>query len=120
MGQCKYRSEKIYCKRRFPSMHYMCTVSGVFCKDIVFDKDTPCISKHEFAFVRGGVVDERETEMMKVRWRIFHLSRQIRKQDQKVVPPWGKCIARLVLSETAGKQLPLLLEVYISRLICRC
>ena len=72
-----------------------------FCKDIVFDKDTPIFgtSKHELVFVRGGVVDERETEMMKVRWRIFRLSRQILQQDQKAVPPCGKCFARLVLSE---------------------
>ena len=72
-----------------------------FCKDIVFDKDTPIVgtSKHELVFVRGGVVDERETEMMQVRWRIFHLSRQISQQDQKTVPPCGKCFARLVLSE---------------------
>jgi len=72
-----------------------------FCKDIVFDKDTPIFgtSKHELVFVRGGVVDERETEMMQVRWRIFHLSRQISQQDQKTVPPCGKCFARLVLSE---------------------
>ena len=50
-----------------------------FCEDIVFDKDTPIFgtSKHELVFVRGGVVDERETEMMQLRWRIFHLSRQI-------------------------------------------
>ncbi len=72
-----------------------------FCKDIVFDRDTPIfgISKHELVFVRGGVVDERETEMMQARWRIFHLSRQIRQQDQRAVPPCGKCFARLVLSE---------------------
>ena len=72
-----------------------------FCKDIVFDKDTPIFgtSKHELVFVRGGVVDKRETEMMQLRWRIFHLSRQISQQDQKTVPPCGKCFVRLVLSE---------------------
>ena len=47
-----------------------------FCKDILFHKDTPIFgtSKHELVFVRGGVVHERETEMMQVRWRIFHLA----------------------------------------------
>ena len=67
----------------------------------MFDKDTPIFgtSKHEFVFVRGGVVNERETEMIKVRWRIFHLSRQIRQQDQKSVPPCGKCFVRLGFSE---------------------
>lgn len=54
------------------------------------------------AFVRGGVVDERETEMMKVRWRIFHLNRQIRQEDQRKVPPCGKCFACFVLIESAS------------------
>ena len=54
------------------------------------------------AFVRAGVVDERETEMMKVRWRIFHLNRQIRQEDQRKVPPCGKCFARFVLIESAS------------------
>ena len=72
-----------------------------FCKDIMVDKDTPIFgtSKHELVFVPGVVVDERETEMMQVQWRIFHLSRKIPQQDQKAVPPCGKCFARLVLSE---------------------
>ena len=72
-----------------------------FCKDIVFDKDKPIFgpSKYELVFVRGGVVDERESEMMKVRWQIFHLSCQILQQHQKAVPPCGKCFARLVLHE---------------------
>ena len=64
-----------------------------FCKDILFHKDTPIFgtSKHELVFVRGGVVDEKETEMMQVRWRIFHLSHQIRQQNRRAVPPCGKC-----------------------------
>ena len=56
-------------------------------------------SKLQLIFVREGVVVERETEMIKVRWRIFHLSRQILQQDLKAVPPCGKLFARLVLSE---------------------
>ena len=72
-----------------------------FCKGILFDRETPIFgtSKHELVFVRGGVVDERETEMMQFPWPIFHLSRQIRQQDQRAVPPCGKCFAHLVLSE---------------------
>ena len=56
-------------------------------------------SKHKLVFIRGGVVDERDTEMMKVQWQISHLSRQILQQDQKAVPLCGKCFACLVLSE---------------------
>ena len=77
-----------------------------FSKDIVFDRDTPIFgtSKHELVFVRGGVVDERETQMMQVRWRIFNVSRQIRQEEQKKVPPCGKCFARLVLGENGADE----------------
>ena len=70
-----------------------------FCRDIVFDRDTPIFatSKQELVFERGGVIDERETQTMQVRWRIFHLNRQICQEDQKKVPPCGKCFVRLVL-----------------------
>ena len=42
-------------------------------KDIAFDKDTPifCTSKHQLIFVKGGQVDEKETEMMAVRWKVI-------------------------------------------------
>jgi len=59
------------------------TPKSHICKDIVFDKNTSIFgtSKHELVFVQGGVVNERETEMMRVPWRIFHLSRPILQQD---------------------------------------
>ena len=43
-----------------PKSHYS--------KDIVFDKDTPifCTSKHQFVFIKGGQIDDKETEMMAV------------------------------------------------------
>jgi len=65
-----------------------------FCKDILFGKDMPIFGtrKYELVFVQEGVVDERETEMMQVQLQIPH-------QDQKRVPPYGKCIAHLLLSE---------------------
>jgi hypothetical protein len=39
-----------------------------FAHDIVFDKDTPIFStsKHQLVYLKSGVVDERETEMMAV------------------------------------------------------
>ena len=54
-----------------PKTHYR--------QDILFQGDTPifCTSKDELSYVRGGVVDDRETQMMKVRWRVFNLFHQI-------------------------------------------
>ena len=41
-----------------------------YCQDITLEADTPifCTSKAPIIFVKNGVVDERETEMMQVRW----------------------------------------------------
>ena len=55
-----------------------------YAQDIVFDKDTPifCTSKSEIISLRNGVVDDRETEMMAVRWRVFSLHAQILQEEQ--------------------------------------
>ena len=63
-----------------PKTHYR--------QDILFQGDTPifCTSKDELSYVRGGVVDDRETQMMKVRWRVFNLFHQIPEEQQKSAP----------------------------------
>ena len=50
-----------------------------YAKHIVFETDTPtfCTDKHELVFIKGGCIDERETEMMRVRWKIFNFFSQI-------------------------------------------
>lgn len=44
-----------------------------FCKDLEFNSDMPifCTTKHDLVYVKGGVIDERETEMMAVCWYSF-------------------------------------------------
>ena len=44
-----------------------------FSRDISLDKDTPffCTAKVPFVFIKGGAIDEGETEMMTLRWRCF-------------------------------------------------
>ena len=45
-----------------------------FAKDIVFDRDTPIFatSKGPIVFVgKGGCFDEKETEIMSARWKLF-------------------------------------------------
>ena len=44
------------------------------------------------------MIDERETEMMSVRWKIFHLNVQIQKDVQKELGNCCKCFATLSLT----------------------
>ena len=48
-----------------PKTHYT--------EDIQFAKDTPifCTSKRPLIFIKNGIVDNRETEMMAVRWKFY-------------------------------------------------
>ena len=43
-------------------------------KELEFNADTPifCTTKHDLVYVKGGVIDERETEMVAVLWHSFH------------------------------------------------
>ena len=64
-----------------------------FLKDIAFSKDTPifCTSKQPIVFIRGGSIEEKETEMMTVRWKIFRLNGQVPENEQVPVEPCGSC-----------------------------
>ena len=74
-----------------PKTHYS--------QDIVFNRDSPifCTSNEHFSFVRGGAVDQVETEMMRVRWRSFHFFSQIPQEQQVTVPPCPRCFAELIM-----------------------
>ena len=71
-----------------------------FSQDIVLDHDVPifCTTKEPFTFVRAGVVDLVETQMMAVRWRTFHFFHQIPAEHQVETPPCGHCFARLIMA----------------------
>ena len=70
-----------------------------YAKDIVYDKDTSILAtgKNEIIFVKSGAIDDKETEMMAVRWKIFRFHAQIPQQQKKEIPPCPKCFAILVL-----------------------
>ena len=70
-----------------------------YAQDIAFEKDTPifCTSKSEIVFIKGGVVDDIETQMMSVRWRVYSLYAQVPEPEQVILSPCGKCFARLLL-----------------------
>ena len=79
-----------------PKSHYS--------KDLVFDRDTPVFatSKFPLAFVKNGAIDERETEMMSVRWRLFNFNYQIpREQLLTDFPSCSTCFCRLILRDCA-------------------
>ena len=70
-----------------------------FSQDMVLNGTTPvfCTSKHELIFIKGGQVEEKETEMMAVRWRHFLFRAQIPQQEQRELPACGHCFANFIL-----------------------
>jgi len=70
-----------------------------FARDITFTADTPifCTGKHPLIYIKNGVVDERETEMMTVRWRIFHFNYQIPRERQREIPSCSRCFSELII-----------------------
>ena len=70
-----------------------------YSKDIEFSSDTPIFAtaKAPISFIKGSFIDDRETEMMYVRWRFFSFKYQFQPQEQKPVPPCGHCCAKMLL-----------------------
>ena len=70
-----------------------------YAKGIVFEKDTPifCTRKQPIIFIKNGVIDQRETDMMALRWKIFHFNVCIAEQNQEEIRKCAKCFATLIL-----------------------
>ena len=70
-----------------------------FAKDISLIADTPIFStsKGPLRYIKNGIIDERETEMMKVRWNIYQLHWQIPRDLQRDIPACGKCFASFII-----------------------
>ena len=68
-------------------------------QDIDFSKDAPIFatSKAPISFIKGSMTDDRETEMMAVRWRTFKVRHQFDMTCQRPVPSCGYCFATLVV-----------------------
>ena len=75
------------------------TPKSHFAKDALFDKDTPVFatSKRQLVYVKNGSIDERETEMMSVRWKVFNFNWQIPPSQQREVVACATCFSRFVL-----------------------
>ena len=76
-----------------PKTHYKQAIS--------FKGDMPsfCTAKHELSYVRGGVLDQRETEMMRVLWVVYSLYSQIPEEEQVSVPACSRCFSELIFSQ---------------------
>ena len=78
---------------------HLSTPKTHFAKDIVLDSDTPvfCTSKGPILYVKGGSVDDRESEMMRVRWRHIEFRHQIEIEKQKCIQPCAYCFSHFLL-----------------------
>ena len=74
-----------------------------YAKDIhvCFAGDTPIFAtaKNPICYFKNGCIDDRETEMMAVRWKIFRFNCQnILEAQQKELDSCSRCFADLILS----------------------
>ena len=71
-----------------------------FAKDICFERDTPifCTGKSPIIFIKNGMIDNRETDMMACRWRVFYFNYQIPRKRQREIPPCSKCFCNFILN----------------------
>ncbi|PIK38661.1 hypothetical protein BSL78_24510 [Apostichopus japonicus] len=71
-----------------------------FSQDFVLSGSTPVFAtgKNPLIYIKGGQIEERETEMMTVRWRYFTFRSQIQANEQVDVPPCGPCFAKFILT----------------------
>ena len=71
-----------------------------FATDVCINTDIPVFatSKAKIEFVgKYNTRDDRETEMMDVRWKIFEFTHRIPQVDQKIITPCPRCFTELVL-----------------------
>ena len=64
----------------------------------MFEKYVPIFytGKDELVYVRGGVADSPETEMMQVRWKVVSFNAQIPSTEQVDILPRPHCFAEFI------------------------
>jgi len=72
-----------------------------FSQDLVLAGSTPVFAtgKSHLVYIKGGEIDERETEMMAVRWRHFGFHWQIPAAEQREIPACGPCFSKFILND---------------------
>lgn len=73
-----------------------------FSQDVEFTRDTPifCTCKEELCLVRGGVLDQTETQMMWACWKVYSFHSQIPEEEQKIIPSCLRCFAELIFPQS--------------------
>ena len=74
-----------------------------FSKDILLTKDTSLFatSSETVTLVKNGILLQKETEMMPVRWKIYNFFYQIPENEQVEIQPCGRCFADFIFNETS-------------------
>ena len=69
-----------------------------FAEEILWDVTTPIFATSSIQLRKydGGVVNEIETNMMRVQWNYFEFCKPV--TDPKVIKPCGYCFARFILN----------------------
>lgn len=69
-------------------------------QDIVFDRDTPFFATADqpLLYIKSGIIDSINSEMMRCRWNHFNFTGQIPQHEQRAIIPCGHCFADLILS----------------------
>lgn len=70
-----------------------------FARDVCIKNDIPILAtgKSAVRHMERNISDDRETEMMEIRWKVFKFTVRIRDEDVKEIPVCLKCFADLVL-----------------------
>jgi hypothetical protein len=79
---------------------HLLALKNQYSSDVCIESDIPIFATSSGPIVyygRNGRIDERETEMMSVRWRVFQLNHVIPEEEQKNLVPGPRCFAELVL-----------------------
>ena len=76
----------------------MPTPKSHYAEDIVFERVVPIFytGKDELVYVRGGIADLRETEMMQVRWKVVSFNAQIPSTEQVDILQCPRCFAEFI------------------------
>ena len=70
-----------------------------YANDLIFDQGTPTFAtgKHSLVYIKSGVIDERETDMMSERWKVFHFNAEIEQSEQRDIPACVGCFSQFIL-----------------------
>ncbi len=81
------------------TIHFAAPKSS-YAKNILFKRDTPIFATSKEPIRYPGwynTTDERENEMIDIRWKFFRFYSQIAERDLKVVPRCKRCFSELLL-----------------------